>query len=146
MKFLRSGHCCNASDIFAKFDIKKIKTHFSILKKHYKTREKKEMAVKVFLYALYLILLDIIENNVTFVFPTARQAYIQMEAISGEGFKKLRKAGGFKDVDFIESNFTGYRLQLSYKVSKGIRSKPIYVNAELKNKITEKTNEGMRYS
>lgn len=71
---LKTGYCFNASDLFYKFDIKLITTHHSILKEKYKTREKREMAVKVFLYAIYLILLDIIQNNVTFVLPTARRS------------------------------------------------------------------------
>lgn len=143
---LKTGYSFNANDLFANFNIKHITTHHDVLKKHYKTREKKEMAVKVFLYAIYLILLDIIENNVIFVLPTSRRAQIQMTPVSGERFKSARKNGKFKDVDFMESNFTGYQLEFQFKKRNFTKRKPIYVNSKLKQKITDNTNNGMRYA
>lgn len=105
---LKTGYSFTTGHLFNSFNIKHITTHHSILKKHYKTREKKEMAVKVFLYAIYLVLLDIIENNVTFVLPTSKRAQIQMQAVTGDAFVKARKNGKFKEIDFIKSNYTGY--------------------------------------
>ena len=49
---LKTGYSFNASELFTKFNIKNITTHHDVLKKHYKTREKREMAVKVFLYVV----------------------------------------------------------------------------------------------
>ncbi len=37
-----------------------------------------------------------------------------MGSISGDSFKEARKNGKFKDVDFMESNFTGYHLEYVY--------------------------------
>lgn len=53
---LKTGYAFNCKDLFENFNIKYIKTSPNILKKFYKTKEKKEMAVKVFLYAIRLIL------------------------------------------------------------------------------------------
>ena len=142
---LNTGYCFNDSDLFYKFDIKLITTHHSILKEKYKTREKREMAVKVFLYAIYLILLDIIQNNVTFVLPTARRSQIQMSAITDHRFKTARKNGKFTDVDFLESNFTGYQLEFRYQKKGWFKTKPIYVDKKFKQMITDNTNKGMRY-
>lgn len=146
MKQLKTGYAFNTGDLFYNFDIKKIKTSHEVLKKHYKTREKKEMAVKVFLYAIYLILLDIIENSVTFVLPTSRRAQIQMGVIADEKFKEARRNGKFQDVDFLETNFKGYQLEFSYQTKIRSKTKPIYVDSKLKNKITENANNGKRYS
>lgn len=142
---LKTGYSFNASELFTNFNIKHITTNHKVLKEKYKTREKREIAVKVFLYAIYLILLDIIENNTTFVLPTSRRAQIQMAAVTDERFKTARKNGKFRDVDFIESNFTGYQLEFYYKKKEYFKRKPIYVDSRLKNKITENTNKGVKY-
>ena len=120
---LKLGYAFNANDIYENFNIKKISTSSNILKKHYKTREKKEMAVKVFLYAIQRIILDIIKNNITFVLPTSRRAQIQMGSIGGENFKKARMNGKFKNIDFLETNFIGYQLEFSYDKGKGRRKR-----------------------
>lgn len=142
---LKTGYAFNAGELFTNFNIKHITTNHEVLKKHYKTREKREMAVKVFLYAIYLILLDIIENNVTFVLPTSRRAQIQMAAITDDKFVNARKNGKFKDVDFMESNFTGYQLEFCFKKKDFTKRKPIYVDSRLKQRITDNTNNGMKY-
>ena len=58
-----------------------------------------------------------------------------MEAFQGKDFEKLRKIGKFKDVDFLESLFTGYQIFL-YTYGK---------RDNLKDKITEHTNNGKTY-
>lgn len=142
---LKMGYTVSASDLFKNFDISKIKTHHSILKEHYKTREKKEMAVRVFLYAIYLIILDIIENNVIFVFPN-RFGRIQMGSIGQEQFKKARQLGKFKNIDYVVSNFTTCRLQFIFKgTNKKIVEKWLYVNSALRDKIEENINNGKKY-
>ena len=58
-----------------------------------------------------------------------------MRKISGDTFMKLRKAGKWKNIDFLKSNFTGYMLCL-YMFRNGLRKrKNIYVNKELRDKI-----------
>ena len=37
-------------------------------------------------------------------------SYIQMKRFENDEFKKLFKAGKWRDVDFLTSNFTGYQL------------------------------------
>lgn len=142
---LKTGYSFNANELFANFNIKNIQTSHHVLKEHYKTKEKKEMAVKVFLYAIYLILLDIIKNNVTFVLPTSRRSQIQMAPVFGEKFEIARKNGKFKDIDLFESNFTGYQLEFRYTKRTYVKKKPIYVNSKMKKMITDNTNKGMRY-
>ena len=66
-----------------------------------------------------------------------------MKKVQDEAFKNLRRSGKWKDVDFISSNFTGYELGFYMYGIRDPRVKTIYVNKELKNKITENTNKGM---
>ena len=142
---LKTGYAFNAKELFQGFNIKHIKTNSSVLKEHYKTKEKKEMAVKIFLYAIYLILLDIIENNVTFALPSKRRSQIQMGCISGEQFKEARRNGKFQDVDFLETNFSGYHLEYVYWTKHAEKRKEIYVDKKLKDKITFNANNGKKY-
>lgn len=142
---LKIGYALNASDLFKKFNVNRITTHYSILKKFYKTMEKKEMAVKIFIYGVRLILLDIIDNNVTFVLPTVKRGQIQMKSVYGDQFISGRKNGCYQDFDFMETNHTAYHLEFRFQKKGWFKKKPIYVNRELKNKISENANKGMRY-
>ena len=53
---------------------------------------------------------DIIENNVSFRLPSLgyRGGEIHMEGVRDSEFERARKNGKFKNVDFLESMFTGY--------------------------------------
>ena len=72
-----------------------------------------------------------------------------MEAITGSQFEKLRENGKFKEVDFLESLFTGYQMYLYIhgKSDNFLHRKkyPIYVNRYLRNKLVKYTNEGKVY-
>ena len=49
-------------------------------------------------------------NNVTYKIQGVgyQGGELHMEAITGSDFEKVRKKGKFKDIDFLESFFTGY--------------------------------------
>jgi hypothetical protein len=68
-----------------------------------------------------------------------------MQRMTGDQFKALRKGGKWKDVDYLKSFFTGYQLGLFMYGNRTPRVKSIYVNKELRNKITENTNNGKQY-
>ncbi len=90
-----------------------------------------------------MVLNDIIDNNDTFELPVgSRKAHIHMKRTKGEDFKLARRHGKWREVDFLSSLFSGYELSLTME-GKGIpRSKTIYVDKKLKNKIIKNTNEG----
>lgn len=140
---LKTGHSFNANDIFKKFNNDYITTDYKTLKKYYKTFEKRVVARSVFIYAYYLIILDIIENNSIFVLPSTKDARLQMKTFSDESFRTARKNGKFQDVDILKSNFMGHQLEFYFKRKGYYEHKPIYVNTRLKNKITENTNKGI---
>jgi hypothetical protein len=66
-----------------------------------------------------------------------RQGEIFMEGTRDSEFERARKNGKFRDVDFLESLFTGYQLYLHFKNKKDKfrfhKKKPIYVNKFFKN-------------
>lgn len=100
---------------------------------------------RMFKYLFYLIVKDIIENNVTFKFPPGTSTYLEMTPIHGEDFVRARQNGAFDDVDYLVSNFTGYQLYLRYNTRYGHWRKQLYVSKPWKDKITKYTNEGKHY-
>ena len=148
MKHFALGWACNLNDIFVRFPYEKCKS----LIKNFKTKQLKRQKVKqVFREGVQQILNDVIENNVTFKIQGVgcQGGEIHMEAITGSQFEKLRENGKFKEVDFLESLFTGYQMYLYIhgKSDNFLHRKkyPIYVNRYLRNKLVKYTNEGKVY-
>lgn len=107
---------------------------------------KETLPTRIFREGLKVILNDIIDNNVTFELPTEpRKSNIHIKRYSDEDFAKGRQCGKWQDVDFLESNFTGYQMVFSYQSGATFKEKPIYLCSKLKNKITENTNKGKQY-
>lgn len=105
------------------------------------------LASRVFRKSFNLIIEDIIERNVTFWLPVngTRQCNMHMNRVTGEEFKKLRRAGKWQDVDFIKSNFSGYRIGFYMLGNRTPRVKTVYVGRQLRDLITKYTNEGKQY-
>ena len=98
---------------------------------------------KILRYFFYLVILDIIENQITFKFPPGTRAWLEMFPYTGDAFAKARQNGAFSDVDFLASNFTGYQLKLRFNNRYGKWIKPIHVSKKYKDRITELTNKGV---
>lgn len=148
MKHFAIGWACNLNDIFVRFPYEKCKS----LIKNFKTKQLRRQKIKqVFREGVQQILNDVIENNVTFKIQGVgyQGGEIHMEAITGSQFEKLRENGKFKEVDFLESLFTGYQMYLYIhgKSDNFLHRKkyPIYVNRYLRNKLVKYTNEGKVY-
>lgn len=148
MKHFALGWACNLNDIFVRFPYEKCKS----LIKSYKTKQLRRQKVKqVFREGTQQILNDIIENNTTFKIQGVgyQGGEIHMEAIRGSDFEKLRKNGKFRNIDFLESLFTGYQMYLYIhgKSDNFLHRKkyPIYVNKVLRDKLAKYTNEGKTY-
>lgn len=145
MKHLAIGHACSPNDLFVRFPYEKCKS----LKG--RKSEKLSLIKKVFKECIKLIMIDIIENNVTFHLPNFiwRGGEIHMEAIRDSEFEKVRKKGKFKEIDFLESLFTGYQMYLYIHGKRDDflhrRKFPIYLSGEFKDKIIKYTNQGKQY-
>lgn len=148
MKHYALGWACNLNDIFVRFPYEKLK---SLITKYKLKSQQKKKVKQIFREGINQIIEDVIDNNVTFKIQGIgyQGGEIHMEAVTGSEFEKVRKNGKFKDVDFIESLFTGYQLYLYIHGKRDNvlhrRKFPIYVNNRLKDKITKYTNEGKTY-
>lgn len=140
-----TGYAFNSHDLFENFPIKKLLITRSECVKYFNTTSKRLLAIRVFLYAVKLIILDIINNNVTFRLPTSRESYIHMKRTNGEDFKKARRNGKFLDVDYLESDFSGYELEFVRVVKERRIPKSIHVSKWMKDIITTNTNNGKQY-
>lgn len=143
-----TGYAFNTDEIFENFPYDKLLVtcdDCNIVNGDY---HKDKLVKRVFKDALKLILTDIIDNNVTFQLPTgAARSEIHVNNFEGKQFEEARKNGKWLDVDFLTSNFTGNQLVLEiYGKGDSIkRRKPIYVDRRLRDRLTENTNNGIRY-
>ena len=131
------GYAFNLEEIMELFPLEKLKLTCDECEKIIGDRHRRKLVNRIFKDSVKVILNDIIDNNSTFKLPLrgGRTAETHMRKISGDTFMKLRKAGKWKNVDFLKSNFTGYMLCL-YMFRNGLRKrKNIYVNKELRDKI-----------
>ena len=115
MAYIFSGFCFTSYDIFSTFNLKQLKIKRTTVQDKYGCNKKQLFCASVFTYCCYLILLDIIQNNATFVFPLFNHKSAQMHVmpITGEKLKQARQRGAFQDIDLLCSNFTGYQLALT---------------------------------
>ena len=133
-----------ADELFIGLNPKLLKR--AVRKSYYSTS--KYLAGRLFRDCFYEILLDIIENNVTFVLPLKFGDYgeLSIEHVSDGEFIQAYKKGAFRGVDFIKSQFTGNTIMYRYSTKRmKNRRKPVYVGGELGEKLLKYTNEGRQY-
>lgn len=78
----------------------------------------KKKSEEIFKDLLYLIIDDIVDNNITFKTPSPVQSYLSLEKIGGEKLQQERQQGRHKELDLIKSKFTAANINMSYFVSK----------------------------
>lgn len=143
---LALGYAFNVQDIFQNFDLKRLQISCNDCEKLTADRHRNRLAAKIFRENLKMVLEDIIDHNITFELPCGRKkADIHMKLFTGEEFKKCRQNGKFQEIDFLKTYFTAYQPYLYLYSNNRTRKKPIYVNEELKQKIINNTNSGMKY-
>jgi len=98
-----------------------------------------------FKYALGYILNYILDNKVRFVIPGVPESYIDFEIVTEEMFEKHKQNGRFSEIDFIESDFTGYALRYYYKTKAYQKAYPIHLGGDLKKKFLNNINSGVKY-
>ena len=141
------SHCFFAKDLFETFNKKQLKIKREVVQKKYGVNKRQALCASVFIYCMYLIILDIIKNNITFVLPlfNGKNAFIYMKPVRGEDFKKARQRGAFAGIDILASNFTGYQLTYEWEAPSGIRNKPAYISRQFKDMLYENINKGKQY-
>ncbi len=144
--FYKTGYCFTSRELFDTLNLKELNISTKVVKQ-YKMDCLQDLCGAVLTYCLYLIILDIIENNTTFVLPLFgnREACFYVKMFDGDDFKKAYQAGKFMGIDFLNPNFKGYQIYFQYKYKGGWREKPIYINQKLKDKFYENINNGKQY-
>lgn len=139
------GHCFLAKDMYVNMLDRDPKFCKKLRKK---INERVEVYCgRVLTYCFYLILLDIIENNVTFNLPLMgkRDACLQVKSFEGDLLKRMVQKGKFRGIDLVQSFFKAYQVYYRYKTNSEYREKPIYISYNLKNLFYEKINSGKQY-
>ena len=95
-----------------------------------------------FRYCMGVILNKILDDKLRFKIPVANNAYIDFEVINEDLFELYKQRGAFPDVDFIESDFTGYYLRYYYQAKHYQKKITIYLGGDLKKKFINKVNSG----
>lgn len=141
------GYAWKLPEIYQNFKSRNLKIDGYSLNYLYGDNHKKALCYKVFKCCLWLILNDVIDNDVEFALPVnSRATSIIMRTYRDKDFMYSRQNGKFADVDFLESDFTGHELQFCMYGGRGIpKRKRIFVDKTLKKKITDYTNQGRVY-
>lgn len=144
--YTHSQHTFLGVDLYDQVNPKKWGITDKLIRKE-KFRTKKILCAAVFAYFIYLVILDMIENNITFEFPLTgkNKAYIYVKPYQDEAFLKLFSKGAFSGIDFLASQYKAYQLTLQWFRGRFIREKPIYISANLKNWFYSKINSGKVY-
>lgn len=131
------------SDLFKTVNLDKLGKIPGKLNKN--TKSLRNELGKIYMELMELVVDDIIENNVTFKFTLTldRKGTLQIRPIRGEYFEKLMQNGSFQGLDFLKTDFTGYRL--FYSSSYRGKDRFVALDKKNKNRIIEKANKGMKY-
>lgn len=107
---------------------------------------KSYLCSRIFAECFYMILEDMLENNITFTLPLGKMhAEIHMKKIDGERLSHWKKSGGFKKLDFLKSQFVAYRPFFFMHTNNRTREIPIYTTVDYANRLDEKVNNGGKY-
>ena len=142
-----TGFCFTVRDLFEGWNYKSLGIPIKVWRGKYKCECLPEMLGKIFLYFMYFVILDIIENNTTFVLPLKgnRHAMIHVKVFDGDEFQRLYSRGKFMGIDFLSSLFKGYQLFFAYNYRGGEREKPIYIDNKMKELFYSHINAGKVY-
>lgn len=99
----------------------------------------------IFMELIELAIDDIIDNNVTFKLTLMfdRKGTLQIRPIQGDAFKRLMQKGSFQGLDFLKTNFIGYRL--FYSSNKRGIDRLVTLDNKNKQRIIDNANNGMKY-
>lgn len=136
------GYALNGNDLMTNFPLKKFKTK----RDECKVNKRRRLAAQIWRSCLDLVIQDIIDNSDTFELPTVnRDAEIYIKGVSGDQFMYGRQNGKWQDVDYLNTNFTGYQMMFKFQRAGYKIEKPIYLDPRRKQQITNRANSGKSY-
>ena len=147
MKRYALGCAFSMDNLFDNFPYKKLTITCKQCKAITGDNHRDILVKRIFRESVKLVINDVVNNNVTFWLPLTgnKRCNIHLRRVQGNEFRNMRKAGKWKDLDFLKSNFSGYQLSLFMLGKRTPRIKSVYINKRYTNIITENTNNGMQY-
>ena len=140
------NHGLTAGEIYSNTPKSIIDKKWRWMISHYGWTETYEDAIAdPFKYCFTLILNKVLDEKVRFKIPVKSEAYIDFEIVNGDKFVLQRQNGRFSEIDFVESDFTGYFLNYYYNTKAYQKSMPIYLGGDLKKKFLSGINSGTKY-
>ena len=140
------NHGLTAGEIYSNTPKSIIDKKWRWMISHYGWTETYEDAIAdPFKYCFTLILNKVLDERVRFKIPVKSEAYIDFEIVNGDKFVLQRQNGRFSEIDFVESDFTGYFLNYYYNTKAYQKSMPIYLGGDLKKKFLSGINSGTKY-
>lgn len=143
----KTGYCFTSLDLYDNFNTNQLRIKKEYCKQKYKANNKIELCARVLTYLFYLIVSDIVKNNVTFELPLKmnRKACLYVKQFNGEKFKKMYRGGCFEGIDYFKTGFKGYQLTYQWDYGEGLREKPVYFDKKLKQILIDNVNNGKQY-
>lgn len=141
------GCAFTTTNLFDNFPYSKLQISCEQCKEAIGDNHRQILAKKIFKASLKLVIQDIIERNVTFWFPLTgnKKCNMHMKRVTGKNFQRLRRAGKWKDIDIVNSNFSGYEIGFYMLGNRTPRVKTVYVDRQSRDLISKYTNEGKQY-
>lgn len=109
------------------------------------TNSYEDSIAEPFKHCFALIINKMLDDKIRFKIPVNSEAYIDFEIVNGDKFIEHRQNGRFSEVDFVESDFTGYFLNYYFKAKAYQKVIPIYLGGEMKSKFLKGVNSGVKY-
>lgn len=134
-------------DIYDNIDLKKVKVNRKALKLKYgKGYNIRAICCKMFVYFLYLIILDIIRNNITFIFPLKKTMVLGIKKFKNEKVIEYLTSTKSQMYDIFGAGFVLPRITLFYEyMNKEIRTKEVVLNYSLTKEFFDNINSGKVY-
>lgn len=142
------GHAFNATDLFMNFPVEKLKMSAGLCRRLFPDGNKRDFARSIFITCIELVINDIIDNNIEFRLPVLgrTESFLYMKRIKGRQFKNAFKKGRWRNVDFIETDFSGYQIYLSMLSKKrASKEKRVYLAPTYRDRIDDNANAGKQY-
>lgn len=140
------NHGLSASELYTNTPKKVIDRKWRWFTARYGTSNSYEDAIAdPFKYCLGIVFHKVINEKLRFKIPYVKDSYIDFEVVTDEDFENQRRKGRFQNIDFIESDFTGYGIRYHYHGKHYKLFRPIYVGGDLKRNFVEGINSGVKY-
>lgn len=108
------------------------------------TNDIREAMSAPFKYCLGFILNKMLDEKIRFRIPGSKN-YLDFKPITGDKFVEHRQNGQFQEIDFIQSDFTGYSLKYFIISNKRHTAISMFLGGDIKHKFIDLINNGDKF-